>query len=180
MTIALRAIAAAALTLSALPQAALAQESAIIPLPLNPVIPADKRACALKTASGLGYSQLRGGSTAKPTDADVVLINYIGYLAATGAVFDQNMQTPMAVSDVIPGFTEGMKLIGKGGVFRLCLPAALAYGAQATGPIPANSDLVFQVELLDFKSRAEIEAAQKAQAAAEGMTPGSPTPPAGK
>lgn len=174
MNTALRAIAAAALTLSVMPSAALAQETAIIPLPLNPVLPADKRVCSLKTASGLGYTQLRGGATAHPTDADVVLINYIGYLAATGAVFDQAMQTPMPVSDVIPGFTEGLKLLGKGGVFRLCLPSALAYGAQGTGPIPANSDLVFQVELLDFKSRAEIEAAQKAQEQAQ------PAPQPGK
>lgn len=158
----------AALALAAtISQPAAAQANAIIPLPLNPVIGADKRACALKTASGLGYTQLKAGTGANPTDADVVLINYIGYLAADGAVFDQAMTTPMPVSDVIPGFTEGLKLLSKGGTFRLCIPSALGYGAQGTGPIPANADLVFQVELLDFKSRVEIEAAQRAQGAAE-------------
>lgn len=174
MNIALRAAGVAALVFTAIAQPAAAQaptSPGIIPLPLNPIVPADKRTCALKTTTGLGYTQLRAGAGLHPADTDVVLINYLGYLAADGAVFDQAMTTPMPVSDVIPGFTEGLKLLSKGGVFRLCIPAALGYGANATGPIPANSNLVFQVELLDFKSRAEIEAAQKAQGAAEAAAP---------
>ena len=51
---------------------------------------------------------------------------------------------------MIPGFGEGLQAMGKGGVMRLCVPAALGYGAKATGPIPANADLVFQVELVDI------------------------------
>jgi FKBP-type peptidyl-prolyl cis-trans isomerase FkpA len=135
----------------------------IIPLPLNPVVDAGHRTCTAKTASGLGYTQLRAAhaGAAKPTDADVVLINYLGYLAADGTVFDQSMRSPLPVSGVIPGFGEGMKLAGNGAIMRLCIPAALGYGAQASGPIPANSDLVFQVEVIDFKSMAEIEAMQK-------------------
>src|SRR5262245_2298482 len=64
----------------------------IIPLPLNPVLPAGQRLCAAKTASGLGYTMLRPATGARPAAADVVLVNYIGYLAATGAVFDQGTQ----------------------------------------------------------------------------------------
>lgn len=74
----------------------------------------------------------------------------IAYLAATGEVFDQGMAAEFPVGGVIPGFSEGLQTMGKGAVARLCIPAALGYGAKATGPIPANADLVFQVELVDI------------------------------
>ena len=76
-------------------------------------------------------------------------VNYIGYLAATGEVFDQGMGVEFPVGGVIPGFSQSLMAMGKGGVSRFCIPAALGYGARATGPIPANADLVFQVELVD-------------------------------
>ncbi|MES3097692.1 FKBP-type peptidyl-prolyl cis-trans isomerase [Sphingomonas aerolata] len=100
---------------------------------------------------------LRPGSGAKPTQADVSLVNYIGYLATTGAVFDQGMRSPLPVNGVIPGFSQGLQMLAKTGVARFCIPAAMGYGSQASGPIPANSDLVFQVELLDFKTTAQVE-----------------------
>lgn len=170
----LPAIAAAALLgLSATASAQVS--SPIIPLPLQPVVDAAHRTCTAKTASGLGYTVLRAApaTAAKPGDGDVVLIDYLGYLAANGTVFDQAQRTPMPVSGVIPGFGEGIKLAAKGSVLRLCIPAAIGYGAQASGPIPANSDLVFQVELLDFKSMAEIEAMQKQM---EAQKPAEPQP----
>ena len=100
---------------------------------------------------------LRPGSGAKPTQGDVSLVNYIGYLATTGAVFDQGMRSPLPVNGVIPGFSQGLQMLAKTGVVRFCIPAAMGYGSQASGPIPANSDLVFQVELLDFKTTAQVE-----------------------
>lgn len=130
----------------------------IIPLPLNPVIAADKRACAQAAPSGLGYTVLKPGTGRKPTDADIVLIDYIGYLRADGQVFDQSVQAPMPVAGVIPGFSEGLKMMPLGATYRFCIPAALGYGAKPAGQIPANSDLVFQVELLDAKTEAEVEA----------------------
>jgi FKBP-type peptidyl-prolyl cis-trans isomerase FkpA len=75
------------------------------------------------------------------------------------------MRSPLPVDGVIDGFSEGLQLTAKTGVVRLCIPAAIGYGARASGPIPANSDLVFQVELVDFKTAAEIEDMRKAQAA---------------
>lgn len=140
--------------------AAPAPNPAIIKLPLQPIVPAVHRACTTKTASGLGYTALRSAAGAKPVAGDVALIGYIGYLSATGEVFDQSPAAPLPVDGVIPGFAEGLKLIPVGGVYRLCVPAALGYGAQATGTIPANSDLVFQVELFDKKTTAEVEAMQ--------------------
>jgi FKBP-type peptidyl-prolyl cis-trans isomerase FkpA len=141
-------------------------DAGIIPLPLTPIVPASQRSCATQTPSGLGYTVLRPASGPKPGPDATVLVNYIGYLKATGAVFDQAMQTPMPVDGVIPGFSEGLQLPGRGGIVRLCVPAALGYGGQASGPIPANADLVFQVELLDFKTAAEIDALRKAGDAA--------------
>jgi FKBP-type peptidyl-prolyl cis-trans isomerase FkpA len=96
---------------------------------------------------------------------------------------------------VIPGFTQALEKMQKGGKYKVEIPAELAYGAQEqrnpqTGKveIPANSDLVFEIELLDFKSRAEVEAqmrmmqqlqaqmqAQQGGGAAKGATP--PPPP---
>ncbi len=142
-----------------------APSGAVIPLPLNPVIPAAQRLCPSKTASGLGSMTLKAADGAKPAKADYVLVNYIGYLSASGEVFDQGMQAAFPVEGVIPGFSEGLQMMAKSSTWRFCVPAALGYGAQASGPIPANSDLVFQVELVDFKTAAELEALRAAQPA---------------
>ena len=120
-----------------------------IPLPLKQIIPAGQRLCAAKPAPGLGILQLRPGTAVRPAASDAVKVNYIGYLAATGEVFDQGMGVEFPVGGVIPGFSQGLQAMGKGGVSRLCIPAALGYGERGTGPIPANADLVFQVELVD-------------------------------
>jgi len=148
-----------------------ATDNSIIPLPLMPIVPAAQRSCTARTPSGLGYTMLRAGSGAKPAGDATVLVNYIGYLNANGAVFDQGTQAPMPVGEVIAGFSQGLQLLSKGGIVRLCIPAAMGYGAQASGPIPANSDLVFQVELLDFKTAAEMADMAKAHAAEAGAQP---------
>lgn len=142
----------------------------IIALPAYPAFGSSQRQCAAKTSSGLGVSVLRPASGPHPGATDVALINYIGYLAANGQTFDQAMQTPMPVDRVVPGFGEGLQLMSSGAIYRFCIPAALAYGAQGSGPIPANSDLVFQVELLDFKSLAEIEAMRAQRGASPGQS----------
>ncbi|WP_343525405.1 FKBP-type peptidyl-prolyl cis-trans isomerase [Sphingomonas sp.] len=157
----------------AAPTRPVAADGGIIPLPLTPIVPATQRSCAARTPSGLGYTILRPSTEPKPAADATALVNYIGYLQATGAVFDQTMQSVMPVGEVIPGFSQGLQMVGRGGVIRLCVPAALGYGAQASGPIPANADLIFQVELMDFKTAAEIAEMRKAAAANAG-TPGSP------
>lgn len=138
------------------PAAPVRATDVIIALPLNPIIPAGQRLCASRTPSGLGYTILRAGAGARPAPGDAVLANYIGYLATTGAVFDQGMRSGLSVDGVIPGFAQGLQMMTRSSIVRLCIPAALGYGARTTGPIPANADLVFQVELVDYKTAAEL------------------------
>lgn len=121
---------------------------------------AGDRLCPTKSASGLGYAVMKAGTGAQPTDNDVTLVNYKGYLAASGAPFDNAGPVPIPVGRVIPGFAEGLKLMQRGGTYKLCIPAPLGYGDKAAGPIPPNSALVFLVDLIDFKSLAEIQALQ--------------------
>lgn len=171
---ALTAAPALAAAPAAKPAPAPPASTAILPVPLNPVVPAPQRVCTAKTASGLGTLTLKAAEGARPGASDYVLVNYIGYLAADGTVFDQNASQAFPAGGVIKGFSEGLQLMSKGSIWRFCIPAGLGYGDKSTGPIPANADLVFQVELVDFKTDAEVNAmraeAQK-QAAQQGAQP---------
>ncbi|WP_295531082.1 FKBP-type peptidyl-prolyl cis-trans isomerase [Novosphingobium sp. Chol11] len=157
----------------------------VIDVPLQPVVAADLRTCTAKTASGLGTKALRTADGARPAKDDFVLVKYIGYLASTGKVFDQNAGTAFRLSGVIAGFSEGILQMARGSISRLCIPAAIGYGEKSSGLIPANSDLVFQVELLDFKTQAEVEkinadAAREAEAQAAPAADVAPQEPAEK
>jgi FKBP-type peptidyl-prolyl cis-trans isomerase FkpA len=119
------------------------------------------------TASGLQIKTLRGGEGASPTDEDVVLIKYKGTLR-DGTVFDENPQAAMPVAGVVPGFSEALKKMQRGGHYTVWIPGKLGYGPNPpsnpqTGQpaLPADALLIFDVELLEFKSRAEVEAMQK-------------------
>ena len=127
-------------------------------------------AAAALAAAGLAYASLpqtvtvetlQAGSGASPTIADVALINYKGTLP-DGKVFDQQEQAAFPVEGVIPGFTQALQKMQRGGKYKVEIPAELAYGDKAAGDIPPNTDLTFEIELIDFKDRAEIEAAQRA------------------
>ncbi|MDE2597573.1 MAG: FKBP-type peptidyl-prolyl cis-trans isomerase [Sphingomonadales bacterium] len=126
-------------------------------------------AAAVVAAGGLAWATLpaqvsvkteKAGTGPSPTVEDMVLINYKGTLE-NGTVFDQANQAPMPVGGVIPGFTKALVQMQRGGKYKVHIPSALAYGAKANGPIPANSDLNFEIELLDFRNRAEIEQQQR-------------------
>lgn len=112
------------------------------------------------SADTLGFEVLKEGQGVSPTTTDVVLVSYVGKLK-DGTVFDQNPQAALPVDGVVPGFTQGLLKMKKGGKYHISIPPQLGYGAEAKGPIPANSTLEFDVTLLDFKSRAEIEAMQR-------------------
>lgn len=124
------------------------------------------------TASGLKYRILKPGTGPNPTDTDVALVNYEGKLR-NGTTFDKSQQpTPMPIRGVVPGFSEGLKLMNKGAKYRFWLPAKLAYGEKGAGPIPPNAPLVFDVELLEFLPQSVIEQYQQQQQMMGGGGPG--------
>jgi FKBP-type peptidyl-prolyl cis-trans isomerase FkpA len=106
--------------------------------------------CTTPTAEGLSYTVIKPGNGDRPNAESKVTVNYTGMLTADGTEFDSGQAAQFPVGGVIPGFAQGLKLMQVGGSYRLCIPAALGYGAAGTGPIPANADLVFEVELLSF------------------------------
>lgn len=109
------------------------------------------------TESGLQYEILREGEGAHPTAADTVVVHYEGRLA-DGTVFDSSYErgqpAVFGVSDVIPGWAEGVQLMRPGGKAQFVIPPSLGYGARgAGGVIPPNAVLQFDVELLDILPR---------------------------
>jgi FKBP-type peptidyl-prolyl cis-trans isomerase len=106
------------------------------------------------TDSGMAYEVITMGDGNKPAATDTVSVHYEGKLL-DGTVFDSSYQrgTPaeFPLNGVIKGWTEGLQLMPVGSKFRLHIPAELAYGDRAGGPIPPNSLLVFEVELLTIK-----------------------------
>ncbi|MDF2495020.1 FKBP-type peptidyl-prolyl cis-trans isomerase [Sphingomonas sp.] len=129
------------------------------------------------TPSGLQYQVIEPGSGPKPTDTDVALVMYEGKLL-DGTTFDKSQQpTPFPVTGVVPGFSEGLKLMPKGAKYRFWIKPELGYGAETKGPIPGNSTLVFDVELLDFLPEAVIRQLQQQQMGGAAGMPGMPGAP---
>ena len=137
----------------------------------------EKKSGVKKTESGLLYKVTKqGDASMMPKDPrDVVKVHYTGR-KRNGEVFDssifenrpaeqqemlkkqqpdtynRNEPVEFALNRVIPGWTEGMKLVGKGGKIRLWIPSDLAYGVRGAGRnIEGNEALEFEVELIDVK-----------------------------
>ncbi len=109
----------------------------------------------LETVSGLQYEVLTMGTGAKPSATNTVTCHYHGTLI-DGTVFDSSVQRGQPASfplnRVISGWTEGLQLMPAGSKFRFFLHPSLAYGdRQVSAQIGANSTLIFDVELIDFK-----------------------------
>ena len=104
------------------------------------------------TESGLKYRILRDTNGQKPTAKDQVTVHYKGWLD-NGTIFDSSYRRAETISfglnQVIAGWTEGMQLIGVGGMIELEIPYPLGYGERGTpgGPIPPRANLHFVVEL---------------------------------
>ncbi len=108
------------------------------------------------TPSGLRWRRVAGdGSGARPGPTDVVTVHYVGTLA-DGSEFDSSIKrgtpTSFPLNRVIPGWQEGVALMGVGDKVELAIPARLAYGPDGKGPIPGAATLLFTVELLGIES----------------------------
>lgn len=108
------------------------------------------------TESGLQYEVITAApeGAAKPTAQSMVRVHYHGTLT-DGSVFDSSVErgqpAEFPVNGVISGWVEALQLMSVGDKWKLSIPADLAYGAQSPSPkIPANSALVFEVELLEI------------------------------
>lgn len=100
---------------------------------------------------GLEIWDVKEGTGTAVAKGQTVKVNYIGWLT-NGEVFDQSKEPiQFGLDQVIKGWQEGIPGMKPGGVRRLKIPAALAYGNRPVGKIPANSTLVFEVELLSAK-----------------------------
>ena len=107
------------------------------------------------TASGLQYKVETMGTGAKPVATDTVKVHYRGTLL-DGTEFDssyaRNEPISFGLNRVIAGWTEGVQLMPIGSKFMFFIAPDLAYGEGGGGPIPPNSTLIFEVELLDIET----------------------------
>ena len=114
--------------------------------------------------SGLQYKVITEGTGNTPTADDKVKTNYRGTLI-DGTEFDssykRNKPAEFPVKGVIKGWTEALQLMKEGGKWELYIPASLAYGERGRPNIPANSTLIFEIELIEIvKAAAPAKAAQ--------------------
>ena len=96
---------------------------------------------------------VRAGNGPKPASTDVVRVHYKGTLL-DGTVFDSSYDRGQPVefglSQVIPGWSEGVALMPVGSKYTFWIPAELGYGEAGGGPIPPNAMLTFEVELMEI------------------------------
>lgn len=107
-----------------------------------------------ETPSGLRYRILRASEMSKPLATDTVEVNYRGWLdngRQFDSSYDRGEPITFELNGVIPGWTEGMQLIGEGGMIELWIPSDLGYGPKGTQGIPPNANLHFIVELISIK-----------------------------
>lgn len=151
---------------------------------------------------GVSVDVVREGTGASPSKTDVIFVNYTGRLS-DGTVFDRSRDVPLPVEGIfpkgsplplgqmIPGFAEGAVQMKKGGKYTLFIPADKGYGAagqkdqQGNDVIPPNSDLTFDIELIDimpeedFQRRLQVlqQIMQQQQQQQGGGAEGPPLPP---
>ena len=112
---------------------------------------------AVTTESGLRYEDIVVGTGPSPQSGQEVTVHYTGTLE-DGTKFDSSLDRgpfkfKIGAGRVIKGWDEGVMTMKVGGKRKLVIPPQLGYGARGIGPIPPNSTLVFEVELLDVQSQ---------------------------
>ena len=121
------------------------------------LMPADDDPSVITTASGLRFQDLEMGGGEPATEGDTVIVHYTGWLT-DGTKFDSSVDRDQPFSftigegKVIQGWEEGVAGMRIGGIRKLIIPPELAYGDRVIGNglIPANSTLIFEVELLEI------------------------------
>lgn len=111
---------------------------------------ADNNLTATRHESGIYYNISTPGTGANPNLSSVVTVKYKGYLTNNN-VFDQSTAgIQFALANLIPGWQIGIPLLKKGGKGTFYIPSELGYGSSGQGSIPANSVLIFDIELVNF------------------------------
>jgi FKBP-type peptidyl-prolyl cis-trans isomerase FkpA len=140
----------------------------------------------VKLDEGVQVVTLHKGTGGSPAATDIALVNYRGTLP-DGTVFDSGQQKPFQVDGVIPGFSLALQKMQKQGRYLVHIPSKMGYGIAGTQGIPGNTDLDFEVELLEFRTRAEVmqmmqqqqmmQQMQQMQGQGRGGAPGAGAPP---
>jgi FKBP-type peptidyl-prolyl cis-trans isomerase FkpA len=109
-----------------------------------------------RTASGLYFEEVTVGTGDGAATGDELRVLYSGWLPngtlfGSGEDADDPLIVTLGVTNLIAGFEEGLRGMRAGGVRKLVIPPALGYGGQANGPIPANSTLVFRVQVISIE-----------------------------
>ncbi len=130
------------------------------PIPTaGPLSPPVVTQAPTKAANGLQIIDIKVGSGTAAKAGSTVTVEYTGWLQSTGKKFDSSFDhgaqtfdvTPLGQAQVISGWNQGLVGMKAGGTRRLIIPPALGYGAQANGPIPANSTLIFDITVIAVK-----------------------------
>ena len=120
------------------------------------------------TASGLQYLVEKEGTGAKPKATDTVKVNYLGTKIdgeKFDSSYDRGQPATFPLNGVIKGWSEGLQLMPVGSKYKFYVPADLAYGENAPGPIGPNATLIFEVELLGIEDASKAAAKPAAKPA---------------
>lgn len=145
--------------------------------PSQAPVPTITELSAQRLKVGTGSAQVKAG--------DMIVVHYKGAFT-DGKLFDSSYQRnepfkfQVGAKQIIPGFEQGVMGMIVGEIRRLYIPANLAYGAAGSGPIPPNTPLVFEVELLAIEAAASEPTPETPSEAPSGAPSESPTPTPGQ